>query len=727
MAQVSETETSEATKYLTYAALGVGTYVGYKMLFGGSKIESKHTYSPPDENELAEYPRDQKYWVSDPWEERPIRYSKKGVGALKPMTMMEVFEKGVKSNPNAIFYRQEVQDSPPNGEWKWRSFTRKEFYDLTRQTGRAFIALGLKSWESVCILGFNSPEWILADLGAIFAGGLAAGVYTTNNPGQCRYIADHCKARIAVCENESQLKKFLEIADTLKHLTTLVIWDGRVPEQAKSLKKVKVYTWEEMMAFGNDEKLDEEMNKRISAIKPTQCCTLIYTSGTTGPPKAVMLSHDNCTWNCRNLFDSIKDIDWGRQDHGFISYLPLSHIAAQLTDIHAPLAIMAHYGGNGMVTFARPDALKGSLSHTLKASKPTIFFGVPRVWEKMEETIKAIGKNNKGIKKMLADWAKSKGSEAHEAYQIGGSKKYPDGYNVAKMVVFDTIKRQLGFDRLEFAVSGAAPIKKSTIDYFGSLGINIVEVFGMSETTGLHTIGLNYYNRVGSVGTTGIGTETIILNDPSRDKKGEGEICMRGRNVMMGYMYDPDKTKETIDNEGLLHSGDVGRKDNQGLVYITGRIKELIITAGGENIAPVPIEDFIKTDCPALSNVMIIGDKRKFLTALVTLKVKQNLDTMEFTNELTGVALDVSPSCKTVDDAKKDEKWKKYIDNGFKKYNNDKDACVSNAQKIQYWRILDGDFSVPKDEMTSTLKLKRSVIHRNYEDIIEDMYKVSND
>ncbi|ETO13146.1 hypothetical protein RFI_24227, partial [Reticulomyxa filosa] len=396
---------------------------------------------------------------------------------------------------------------------------------------------------------------------------------------------------------------------------------------AKSHKTVKVYTWAEMMKFGEDEKLEEEMEKRIRAIKPTQCCTLIYTSGTTGPPKAVMLSHDNCTWNCRNLFESLKDVDWSKQDHAFVSYLPLSHVAAQITDVHAPLAIMAHYGGNGMVTFARPDALKGSLSHTLKAAKPTIFFGVPRVWEKMEETIKAIGKNSTGIKKMLADWAKSKGMEAHEAYQIGGTKKYPDGYNVAKRVVFDLIKSQLGFDRLEvlllvlcsfsflgtvqkvelnfyfLAVSGAAPIKRSTIEYFGSLGINIVEVFGMSETTGLHTIGLNFYNRVGSVGPTGVGAETIILNDPSRDKKGEGEICMRGRNVMMGYMYDPDKTRETIDNEGLLHSGDVGRKDHQGLVYITGRIKELIITAGGENIAPVPIEDYVKTICPGWCSI----------------------------------------------------------------------------------------------------------------------------
>jgi len=464
------------------------------------------------------------------------------------------------------------------------------------------------------------------------------------------------------------------------------------------------------------------MERRISEIKPSQCCTLIYTSGTTGPPKAVMLSHDNCTWNCKSLLESLKQMDWNG-DHGIISYLPLSHIAAQITDIHAPLAIMTHFSGNVTVTFARPDALKGSLAITLKATQPTIFFGVPRVWEKMEETIKAIGKKTTGVTKMIGDWAKSKGKQGHEAYQVDGSKVYPDGYNVAKKLVFDRIKNQLGFDRLQLAVSGAAPIKKSTIEYFGCLGINIVEVYGMSESTGMHTLGLSFHNRTGSVGPTNIGLETIIVHEPTRDKKGEGEVCMRGRNVMMGYMYDSDKTKEAIDNEGLLHSGDVGRKDEKSLVYITGRIKELIITAGGENIAPVPIESFIKTNCPALSNVMIIGDKRKYLTALVTLKVKQNLETMEFGNELTGTALDVSSDCKTVDDARNDEKWKAYINDGFTNYNNDKDACVSNAQKIQYWRILDGDFSVPKDEMTSTLKLKRAVIHKNYEKVVESMYE----
>jgi len=194
----------------------------------------------------------------------------------------------------------------------------------------------------------------------------------------------------------------------------------------------------------------------------------------------------------------------------------------------------------------------------------------------------------------------------------------------------------------------------------------------------------------------------------------------------MGYMYDEDKTKQTIDDEGLLHSGDVGRVDDDGILYITGRIKELIITAGGENVAPVPIEDSIKEKCPGISNVVAIGDHRKYLTALITLKCKQDPETGTFSDELTGPAKDVSPQSKTVSDAKKDQKWKECIENAIKAYNSDPDKCVSNAQKIQYYKILDSDFTEKNGELTSTLKLKRSAINEIYHDVIESMYQTSD-
>jgi len=193
---------------------------------------------------------------------------------------------------------------------------------------------------------------------------------------------------------------------------------------------------------------------------------------------------------------------------------------------------------------------------------------------------------------------------------------------------------------------------------------------------------------------------------------------------MMGYMYDEDKTKRAIDNEGYLHSGDVGMIiEPWNILKITGRIKELIITAGGENVAPVPIEDYLKEQCPAISNVVCIGDRKKYLVVLVTLKVKQHKDTMTFGNELEGEAKGIDESCTTVEDAKKSEKWKAYIQGGIDKYNADTDYCVSKAQKVQYFKILDGDFGVESGELTATMKLKRPIVYKKYAEEIESMYK----
>merc|ERR1712228_843887 len=238
----------------------------------------------------------------------------------------------------------------------------------------------------------------------------------------------------------------------------------------------------------------------------------------------------------------------------------------------------------------------------------------------------------------------------------------------------------------------------------------------MSETCGVHTIALPYHSLQGTVGVPLLGATTLLDVNKERDKPGNGEICMRGRHIMMGYMYNEDKSRATIDDEGYCHSGDVGAIiDEFNLLKITGRIKELIITAGGENIAPVPIEDYLKAQCEAISNVMVIGDRKKYLTALVTLKVQQNKDSMTFTNQLAGAALDVDEACKTVEDARESEKWKSY--------NADKEYCVSNAQKVQYYRILDNDFGVESGELTATMKLKRPVVAKKYHDVIESMYQ----
>jgi len=289
------------------------------------------------------------------------------------------------------------------------------------------------------------------------------------------------------------------------------------------------------------------------------------------------------------------------------------------------------------------------------------------------------------------------------------------------------VRLALGLDRCVGLYTGAAPISKDTLLYFGSLGMTVLEVYGMSECTGPQTINRPSAHKTGTAGPSIPGTEMKIA-DP--DKDGNGEICYRGRHIFMGYMKNDKATSETIDDEGWLHSGDIGRVDKDGFLQITGRIKELIITAGGENIPPVLIEDeIIKEIGPIISNVMAIGDRRKFLTAVVTLKAEPKKDAKPgeypFTDNLAPNALkelqNIGSSATTIAEAIKDEKVKKYIEDGIKRANK---RATSNAQTIQKFEILPEDFSIEGNELTPTMKLKRRIVTEKYAPVIEKMYDV---
>lgn len=430
--------------------------------------------------------------------------------------------------------------------------------------------------------------------------GFAAGIYTTNSPESCEHCALNCEAQIWIVEDQKQLDKVLKIRGNIPSLRTIIQYSGKPTVEG-------VISWESAMELGKKQS-DSELEARLRRIAVNQCSTLIYTSGTTGPPKGVMLSHDNITWtchaNCINAeFQAGKEV--------LVSFLPLSHVAAQMADIYITM-----YAG-ATCYFAQPDALKGSLGQTLKEVRPTRLLAVPRVWEKIHEKMMEVGRKTTGIKKSIATWAKSIGLETNTRKQRQDFSK-PLGYSVANAVVFKKVKQVLGMDRCSLFLSGAAPIAPDVVRYFHSLDIPLTEIYGMSESTGPHTIGMEKAFRFGSCGRTVPGCYTK-LDNPDRD--GNGEVCMGGRHVSMGYLKMEDKTHDAIDDEGWLHSGDIGKLDADGFLYITGRIKELIITAGGENVAPVLLEDNLKAELPCLSNSMIIGDKRKFLSVLLTLKV----------------------------------------------------------------------------------------------------------
>lgn len=624
-----------------------------------------------------------------------IRMGKDGLGASKPQTVTAAFENTVSKYPTKV-----ALTSCTGKTWTWN-----EYYTDCKRAAQSFIKIGMKRQQCVNIIGFNSPEWFIADVGAIVGGGVAAGIYTSNEPEACHYVAEHSEAVAVVCEGREQLGKFLKVQDRLPNLKALIVYNGKDDVKTDTSGKVAIYTWEDFMNLGKDVPVDT-LAERSRTTNVGDACTLIYTSGTTGPPKAVMCSHDNITFTAASVDSMIKLTE----KDVMVSFLPLSHIAAQMLDIHCPI-----FKGHS-VFFADAAALKGSIVDTLKRAQPTVFFAVPRVWEKIMEKMKAVGRQTTGLKAKISAWAKNKGKQNAAAMQFGSKTARPGCFGCADKIVYKAVKTNLGLLRMRLAASGASPIAKDVIDYFSQLNINILELYGMSECTGPASVNTQEKWKIGSVGIPIAGT-TLKLAE------GTSEIIYTGRHIFMGYLKMDDKTKESIDSDGYLHSGDKGAIDVDGFLRITGRIKELIKTSGGENVAPILIEDAIKMHIPAVSNVVVLGDNKKFLACILTLQVKTNPDTGIASDELTGEALiagaSIGSTATTTQQAIADPKWKTFIQEGINKANKD---AISKAQYINKFQILPHDFTLPGGELTPTLKLKRAVVYKKYEKEIEEIY-----
>ena len=564
-----------------------------------------------------------------------------------------------------------------NGNWE--GLTWKEYSDQAHLVARGYMALGLDVGKGVAIIGYNRPKWFLADVGGILAGGVPAGIYTTSAPEQCQYIAGHCDAQIAVVEDAGQLEKFKKVWDELPQLKAIVMMDG-------SDDADNVYSWDELIAKAEGT-TPEQLQERKDAQKPDDLCTLIYTSGTTGPPKAVMMTHKNFTWTANAVVDHVGGFG---PDDNVVSYLPLSHVAEQLLSIHLPMCI-------GGTIYCLQDLLK--LGDTLREVRPGFFLGVPRVWEKIQAKIVATAANNSPLKKKIGMWAKGVGLRAGYAEQKGQGK--PMFYGLANKLVFSKVKDLLGLDRCKVAVSSTAPIAKDTLEFFLSLGIPLCEVYGMSECTGPATMCHPGTYRTGYAGYTIPGSELKIAED--------GEVCMRGPHVMPGYLKNEEATAEALDEDGWLHSGDIGELTDDGYLKITDRKKELIITAGGKNIAPTLIEGTIKS-VPAISQAVVIGDRRKFLSALIALDPER----LDLTLEEAGL-----PAGTDMATAAGDEKMQKFI------FGKIEEVCAtfSRVEQVRKITLLPAELSEEGGELTPTMKLKRKPIAEKYADTIEAMYE----
>lgn len=508
------------------------------------------------------------------------------------------------------------------------------------------------------------------------------------------------------------MAKIFEIKDKLPHLKTVI---QTLPPYAQYMKKEDgFYRWSELEDMDTDD-VEEEYERRLTSIVANESCCLVYTSGTVGKPKGVMLSHDNFTWNAYANTVRLDTIQNGKEV--VVSYLPLSHVAAQILDIFVSLTVAA------TVYFADKDALKGSLVKTLIEARPTNFLGVPRVYEKIHEKMLQVASSNGALKRIISGWAKNVVLN-HHLDRMAGHPSNSVQYKLAKKLVMNKVKQALGFDRTKNFLTGAAPMSNETKKFFLSLDMQIVEAFGMSETTGGHSMSNMNQATFETIGRQLPGVDTKVIN---RDDKGHGEICVKGRHVFMGYVNEPEKTAEAFTDDGFLRTGDVGFVDKDGYIFITGRIKELIITAGGENVPPVLIENSIKAQCSALSNVMVVGDQKKFLTVLVTLKTEvdgEGSPRDELAPETLKMLDELSVRGKTLLSeilaAGPEPKVFQAIKEAIERSNKN---SISNAQKVQKFAILPHDFSIPTGELGPTMKLKRSVVSEKYSDIINKLYQ----
>jgi len=598
--------------------------------------------------------------------------------AIEGRTVLTTFEETCARHPNAEAQRGRVDD-------RWHSSTWSQYRQSVRAASTGLKEAGFRGGEFGLIMARNRPEHLVADLAFLHAGGTPVSLYNTLAPGQVEYIADHCEATFAVVEDAGFYAKFQAIRDRLPRLRKIVLID---PAGVDLDDTAGVVSWSELVERGTERDRREPAEfDEWRRVKPDDLATLIYTSGTTGPPKAVMITHRNVMWMSESTDSYLRE-----EGLRHISYLPFAHAFERF---------VGHYQAirnQSMVAFC-PDPAQ--LMQYCLQIRPTALIGVPRVWEKLHAGLLA------GIN---ADPDDQRRVAVLQAIEIGKqlvkleqARRQPPAelLELAERArpAWLAIRSKVGLDECRWAVTGAAPINVEVIEFFQALGIRLWEGWGMTECT----VGGSYnpLDRIknGSVGIADPGVELRLADD--------GELLMRGGNVMKGYYKDPEKTAETIDTDGWLHTGDVAEIDQDGYVRIVDRKKELIITAGGKNISPANLEALLK-EHPLVGQACVIGDRRPYVSALIVL----DQEVAPIWAKKAGLAFS------SLAELAQNQAVQAEIEKAVEGVN----ARVSQVEGIKRVTILPVEWTAESEELTPTLKLKRRVILEKYAREIEEMY-----
>ncbi|MPY82873.1 MAG: AMP-binding protein [Actinophytocola sp.] len=583
-------------------------------------------------------------------------------------TLCEGFQKTATMRPDAVALRT------PHGE---QEITWRQYADRVRTIAAGLAALGVSRGDTVGIMLTNRPEFNLVDTAALHLGAIPFSIYNTSSADQISFLFSNAENKVVITQG-SFLPQVTGAKSLVEHIITV---DGK-HEGTTSL--------EELEASGKD---DFDFDAAWRAVEPADVATLIYTSGTTGPPKGVEITHRNVVAEVNAL---VPLLEVGPDDTS-ASYLPHAHIADRVASHYASMM-----RGMQLTLVADPRAI----AQALPDSRPTIWFAVPRVWQKIKAGIESkLATEASGVKQKLAYWAIDVGMQEARARLAG---KQPGAllaaqHKVADALVLSKLRQALGLDRLRWASSGAAAIPPSVLEYFHGLGIPVYEVWGMSETTGATTSTSPTDLKPGSVGKAVTGAELKLAED--------GELLVRGPVVMPGYRKQPEKTAETIDADGWLHTGDIAEIDADGFVTIIDRKKELIINESGKNMSPTNIENAMKAASALVSQVVAIGDNKPYVSALVVL----DPEVVEARRESLGLG-DTSPAA-----VAENPKVIAAVTQAIK----DGNERLSRVEQVKRFRILPQVWEPGGEEMTPTMKLKRKPIAEKYGSEIDELYAKS--
>ncbi len=585
----------------------------------------------------------------------------------------QMLKKTVDAKPDVTAYRWFL-----DAEGTSESVTWTEYYDQVKQAAKSLMALDVKKNDKVIILSYSCYKWVLTDMADLISGAVTVGIYQSNLPEDCKYIINHSDAVIAFVQDQAQLDKIIEIRNEIPNIRKVILFEGDYKGDDW------IISYDAFMQLGKSV-TEKDLQQRIKEVKADDVATFVYTSGTTGVPKGAVITQDNVIFTSQSA-GGCADVREG--DETFL-FLPLAHIFAR-TLVNTTMLVGA------TTNFARS---MDTLVEDLKNARPHWFPSVPRIYEKVYSKVISGAEAKGGVAVKIFNWARSVGDEMADC--LLAKKPAPLGlsikHKIATKLVFHKIQDALG-GRLRFCISGAAPLDPAIHKFFIGSGVLILEGLGMTENTSFTNVNRENNYRVGWVGPPGPGVEQKIAED--------GEILYKGRNVMREYYKMPEETAKTFTKDGWLRTGDLGEIDSENFLRITGRKKDLIITAGGKNIAPSAIEGHIATS-KYINQIVVIGDRRKFLTALVTLDQEN----------ITAYAQEKGISFTKFEDLLKNDEINKLIESEI----TEKNKNLPKYETIKKFTIVP-EFTIDNKMMTPTMKVKKNIALEAYKNEIDAMY-----